>query len=347
MATAAAQPSTFRAPRCTELPENNVTITDFAKWQSCLHFNLCSYTAYAPFLEANVTWSKASVTNRGLISDATDAPGGQTAVQKNAVLTQMLGIIAQYAPSLLRNDIIKKSTSLNWIWNRVRRHYGFQQSEQNFLNICKIKREEGERYETLYQRLVSHIDDNLLTTGCSITHDGDAITADEELSPTCERLTVYLWLCLIDHRLPAYVARVHANDLLTKSLKDLQPQICLAMDSLLAGLNSQDDVVDVNYGRSSSNSNNQWTLRQKQRNTPQRSFQQSSSQQRAASKQKQCSWCKNAGRTHIGHDISTCWFISKFDRMEMTRTLQVSITSEDEQEYEQLDSTSDVNAVSI
>ena len=113
MNTAAAQPSTFRHPRCTELPENNVTITDFAKWQSCLHFNLCSYAAYAPFLEPNVTWSKASVANRGLTSDATDAANGQTAVQKNAVLTQMLGIIAQYAPSLLRNDIIKKSTSLN------------------------------------------------------------------------------------------------------------------------------------------------------------------------------------------------------------------------------------------
>ena len=212
--------STFRPPRCWELQEN-ITITDFAKWQSCLHFNLCSKNSYAPFLEPNATWSKQSVANRGLQSDGNDVaePARKTAIQKNAVLTEMLGLIAQYSPSLLRNDIIKKSISMPWIWNRVRRHYGFQQSEVNFLNIYKIKRAEGERYETLYQRLVSHIDDHLLTAGCNITHDREAVTANEELSPTCEGLTVYLWLMLIDTRLPAYIGRVYAHDLQTKSLK--------------------------------------------------------------------------------------------------------------------------------
>ena len=197
--------TSFKAPRCTELQEKIITITDYAKWQSCLMFNLCSVNAYAPFLESEVVWSKSSVANRGLVSDANTVPAEtrKTAVQKNAVLEQMLGLVAQYAPSLLRNDIMKKSTSLGWIWNRIRQHYGFQQSEVNFLNICKIKREDSERYETLYQRLVSHIDDNLLTTGSNITHDGAEVTADEELGPTCERLIVYLWLTLIDARLPA------------------------------------------------------------------------------------------------------------------------------------------------
>ena len=238
---------TFKAPRCTELQEKNITITDYAKWQSCLMFNLCSINAYAPYLEPTATWSKASVANRGLVADADTVAADQrkTAVQKNAVLEQMLGLIAQYAPSLLRNDILKKSTSLGWIWNRIRQHYGFQQSEVNFLNIYKIKREEGERYETLYQRLVSHIDDNLLTAGSNITHDGVAVAADEELSPTCERLTVYLWLTLIDVRLPAYVGRVFAQELQTKSLKDIQPQMCMSMDSLLAELNTQEELVQA------------------------------------------------------------------------------------------------------
>ena len=40
----------------------------------------------------------------------------------------MLGLIAQYAPSLIRTEIIKWSTSLSWIWNCIRRHYNFQQS---------------------------------------------------------------------------------------------------------------------------------------------------------------------------------------------------------------------------
>ena len=285
--------STFRAPRCWKL-QDSITITDFAKWQSCLHFNLCSYNPYAPYLESDVTWSKSSTPNRGLVADDETVAENKrkTAVQKNAILTQMLGIIAQYSPSLLRNDIIKKSTSLSWIWNRVRQHYGFQQSEVNFLNIHKIKRMDGERYETLYQRLVSHIDDNLLTAGGNITHDGSPVTDDEELSPTCERLAVYLWLNLIDPRLPAYIGRVYAHDLQSKSLKDVQPQICMSMDSLLAELNAQEDI-QVSYSRSWSGK--QWPRRK----------QQGKDNSSRLNKQKQCILCKTAGRTYTGHDIST------------------------------------------
>ena len=110
-------------------------------------------------------------------------------------------------------------------------------------------RVDGERYETLFQRLVSHVEDNLLTTDSDITFDGAAVTENEDLSPTCERLLLYIWLTRIDQRLPSYVARTYAHDLQSKSLRDIQPQICQSMDSLLAELNAQEDV-QVNYSNS-------------------------------------------------------------------------------------------------
>ena len=75
--------------------------------------------------------------------------------------------------------------------------------------------------------------DNLLTVDSGLIHDGSAPSANEEMSPTTECLAVYLWLLLIDDRLPAYVSCVYVHDLQTKSLKEIQPQICEAMDSLL------------------------------------------------------------------------------------------------------------------
>ena len=307
----------FRVPRCTELGEH-ITISDYAKWKSCLHFNLCQYNAYAPFLETGVTWSKASVPNLGLIDDngTVAAEDRKTAVQKNAVLEQMLGLIAQYAPPFLRNDIVKKSTSMNGIWNRVRKHYGFQQSEVNFLNIYKIRREENERYETLYQRLVAHVDDNLLTADGNIQHDGAGVAADEELSPSCERLLVYIWLTLIDARLPAYVGRVYAHDLQTKSLKDIQPQVCMAMDSLLTELNTQEEV-QVNYGRVSNS-----------RRDDARGGKRWSSKKQAPPQNKpseECILCKTAGRRNTNHSVNNCWFVSKY-----ARALQISVASDDE-----------------
>ena len=70
------------------------------------------------------------------------------------------------------------------------------------------------------------------------------------MSPTTKSLAIYLWLLLIDDRLPAYVSRVYAHDLQTKSLKEIQPQICEAKDSLLLEISAQEDI-QVQYSRSS------------------------------------------------------------------------------------------------
>jgi len=105
----------------------------------------------------------------------------------------MLGLIAQVALSLLRNDIIKRSASLAWIWQRIHRHNSFSQSEVNFLALYTIKRKDDERYETFYQRIVAHLEDNLLTVISGLQHDGEQPTEDV-MSPTTERLAVYMWL---------------------------------------------------------------------------------------------------------------------------------------------------------
>ena len=75
-----------------------------------------------------------------------------------------------------------------------------------------------------------YVADNLLTAASELLHDGVAPTEDEALSSTTERLAVYLWLFLIDARLPAYVARVYAHDLQFKTLKDIRPQLSQSME---------------------------------------------------------------------------------------------------------------------
>ena len=93
-------------------------------------------------------------------------------------------MIAQFLPPLLSNDVIKKSTGLTWIWARVRKHFSFTQSEVNFLKLHTIKKEDDERYETLFQRIIAHLDDNLLTVASDVHHDGAVVAADEIMSPT-------------------------------------------------------------------------------------------------------------------------------------------------------------------
>ena len=129
---------------------------------------------------------------RNLQSDCESVPSAssKTAAQKNMQLERMLGLISQFPPLLLRNDIIKKSTSLNWIWQCKRKH-SFRQSEVNFLKLSTIKREDVERCETL-QGLIVHLEDNLVTVGSGLINDGSALSADEEMLPRTERLSAYL-----------------------------------------------------------------------------------------------------------------------------------------------------------
>ena len=90
----------FRPPKPQPLTENE-TITSFADWKSNIEYHLSLNNEFAPFLGSE--WSKKSVINRGLQNDpetiAEDAR--KTAIQKNIVLEHMLGLVAQFAPSLL------------------------------------------------------------------------------------------------------------------------------------------------------------------------------------------------------------------------------------------------------
>ena len=152
-------------------------MTSFADWQSNIlyHFSLCN--DLAPFFEGN--WSSQTVANTILTDDPPDTPGGETAFQKKIILERMLGLIAQFALSLLGNEIIKQSTNLASIWQRVRRQFNFVQSEVNFLNFANISWKPDEHYETFCQRIVAHLEDNLLTVAYGLYHDGSLPTVDD------------------------------------------------------------------------------------------------------------------------------------------------------------------------
>ena len=165
----------FRPPKPWTLTENE-TITSFGKWQSNLLYHLSLNNEFSTFLDSE--WQKKSVASHGLLDDADPVPEAQrkTGVQKSIILDRMLGLIAQFAPSLLTNDILRKSTSLSWIWTRIRKYYSFSPSEANFLKLASITRTENERYETLYQRIIAHLEDNLTTGSSSLKHDGETVT---------------------------------------------------------------------------------------------------------------------------------------------------------------------------
>ena len=138
----------FKARKINVLTENE-TISSVNSWILNVEFHLASCSEFSPFIDANFTWRSKSVLNRGLSDDSAGA-NRKTAAQKCILLNQMIGLIISYCPETIRFEIERKATSLKWIWQRVRRHFGFAKSESHFLKIAGLQLNQGERYESFY-----------------------------------------------------------------------------------------------------------------------------------------------------------------------------------------------------
>ncbi len=292
----------IRAPKERCLTTNE-TLTSFENWRQTLIYSASLNTSFAPFLRSNIKWSKKTkaADNRGL-TDEGEGDAKQTAVQRAAALELLLGYIANYAPVISRSTITKNCTSLESIWQALREHYGFNNTGAHFLDLSQIQREPNERPEDLYQRLLAFVDDNLMKTGSGIQHHGEEPTEDEEMSPSLENMTVYLWLQLIHQQLPKLVKQRYATSLRSKTLASIKPEISGALDSLLEEIASNEEAkvfksFSQNYNKS--------------RNRPRPT-------QRPTQTNKSCPLCKEAGRDHT-HYLSVCEFLPEKDKQYLTR----------------------------
>ena len=88
------------------------------------------------------------------------------------------------------------------MWQKIREHYGFLSTGSHFLELSNFKLEVDEKPEDLYQRLYAFYEDNLVTKSCGLTHNGEKVTVDEDLTPTIENTITWYWLQLVHPGLP-------------------------------------------------------------------------------------------------------------------------------------------------
>ena len=124
-----------RAPKQWALTKSE-TITSFEAWRQNFIYTLSLDANFAPFLTDSFKWTKKTVDdpNRGFTDDSLAVPEERrrTAAQKCAHLELMLGQIANFCPIISRNSIVKSSTSLTEIWQKIRSHFGFQATGSHF-----------------------------------------------------------------------------------------------------------------------------------------------------------------------------------------------------------------------
>lgn len=236
--------TSHRAPKQWSLSSNE-TITSIEAWENNLKYILSLDPNFADFLTDGSSWGKKTNATplRGFSNDPESVPTARrrTAAQKVTHLEMMLGQIANYAPIISRNSIVKNSTSISGVWQSIRQHYGLQLTGSRFLDLANISLKPEQRPEDLFQILMAFIEDNLLTRSSGITHYGEIPDADEELSPSLENFIVLTWLRLLHPNLPRLVKQRYGTELRSRTLASVKPEISQALESLLDELHTSDE----------------------------------------------------------------------------------------------------------
>ena len=304
-----------RAPKQWSLTKRE-TITSFEAWRQNIQYTISLDPNFADFLNDQARWQKKSPTSptRGFTDDGEDVPTARrrTAQQKCTHLDLMLGQIANFCPIISRHTIVKNSTSLTSIWQAIRQHYGFQLTGAHFLDLANIKLEQDERSEDLFQRLMSFVEDNLLAANGTITHHGEALTRDEEMTPSLENMIVLTWLRLIHPDLPALIKQRYGTELRSRTLATLKPEISQALDSLLDEART---TADTKILRASAQNKAYFP----RRDPPTQAARLPPTRKRPAS----CPLCKQTGRNDQ-HFLSRCPFLPPDDRSYLSKARHTS-----------------------
>ena len=244
----------YRAPKPWTLKESE-SAESLESWWNNQKFNLSCYPTFATFIADDAEWHVKGVANRGMLDDV-DGPNARTAAQKCTQLNFMLEQLSTYIVPIISNkEVVDRSTSLAYIYSKLRAHYGIQPSGARFIDFYAIRMQPEERYETLFQRLLAFVDESLLTPNCGISHHGAAFPVEEMMSPTIENMIVLRWLELIHPQLPGLVKQKYATNLRAVTIASIKSEISLAIPALLEEINNSEATQSVgrifnNNGRS-------------------------------------------------------------------------------------------------
>jgi hypothetical protein len=228
--------SRIRIEPPNQLPSAGLTSIKYKQWKVALKIFLQQTTEYREFFPGGkyASW-EALEDNPHRISklsnddkQATVAENTEHLAQRRIHLETCLGIIARYSDEGDFDDIMERSTSIEWIHQLHERRYGIQRRGRYFHRLDSIRFDKATMTDhfKFYTDIRSCFKSNLLKSGDQVKYKNTTLTEDEKVSPTTECLLISIAMERIDTRLPAEIDRIFGyrmND--GTSLMDLQSEI--------------------------------------------------------------------------------------------------------------------------
>ena len=225
----------------TKLPEKGVTDLLFNIWVEELEVYLSQDDRFTPFMRGGHynAWEAYDAN-----ADRINAPIGEDAVvdlpNRRAQLRTFLSIVAKACDINHYNVVTRHSTSLQWIYDKLREDYDIQQKGIHFFNLLDLSYKPGSSVMGFYNEYRNLLIANLKKRSDEIRWQNERLARDEKLSPTFEDLILVNVLALIDARLPLHVRdHYHHHIGRDKTLMDYKSDILVKVPVFLSELDNK------------------------------------------------------------------------------------------------------------
>ena len=225
----------------TKLPEKGVTDLLFNIWVEEIEVYLSQDDRFTPFMRGGPysTWLAYDAN-----ADRIAGPQGEDAAAdlptRRAQLRTFLSIVAKACDINHYNVVTRHSTSLQWIYDKLREDYDIQQKGIHFFNLLDLQYKAGSSVMGFYNEYRNVIIANLKKRGDEIRWLNETLNRDEKLSPTFEDLILINVLGIIDARLPLHVRdHYHHHIGRDKTLMDYKSDILVKVPVFLSELDNK------------------------------------------------------------------------------------------------------------
>ena len=232
----------------TKLPEKDVTDLLFNVWTQELEVYLSQDERFAAFMQGGnyATWLAADADHRYITQPVAPDAAADLPVRRTELRT-FLSIIAKSCDIHHYNVVMRHSTRLQSIYDKLREDYDIQNKGIHFFHLLDLQYQPGTSAIGFYNQYRNLIITNLKKRGDQIEWQNVDLAQDERLSPTFEDHILLTVLGLIDSRLPGHV-RTHYHHHIgqDKCLMDFKTDILVKVPTFLQEIENKPSLGAIN-----------------------------------------------------------------------------------------------------
>ena len=176
---------------------NTETKESIDSWYNSTKAMIRAIPVYQRYMD--LTWTAhCSDVNRGFTDSTTDA--NLTKKVQSTQVEALIDLVCVNVPEIDINHIRSEATSLNWIYNYIREHYGVKRTGRQMMQkFGVLQRKEGERLNSFWNRFQGFYAENRIRKDDEIkisNSEGRLITATADEKGERYRLSSDIVTCL-------------------------------------------------------------------------------------------------------------------------------------------------------